>query len=395
MLLWLPENTDQILAELREARRAVVATGILGGGPALDVLVALAAGVPVLVVTGCGGGLTRRDAVERLRNAGAEVRVVDDRTGGLFHAKVYAVEKNDRAVTFVGSANLSSGGFAENREAMQRAEGPIAEIDALEARLRVVGPLLLDLDDLPTAPRVVGHFPPKLKKPIPLSAVLTLDWDDYVNAVLGMDGWWKAQGHDIFGEGVGWIRTLTALQDNTRAPLASLPLDARQILVGKRPGDDVAYFGDFNATPKRQVILKPTEPEHVASAAIIDAARAAVGQVGDPISLKQAGAAFDSLIGLSGVWLGVASRLLLSVRPDVFVSVNEGSREQLRAETGLILPVQAPGSRKCPAYSDLLGRVMAAPWWDVPCPSDPDGATIWRARAALLDVFVYKTLGDS
>lgn len=392
MILWHPEHRARLLACIREADRIIIATGILGGGPIVDALAAVAGSVSVLVVTGCGGGLTRRDAVERLREAGGEVRVVDDRTGGLFHAKVYAVAAGGAATAIVGSANLSAGGFGANDEAMAEVTLTTADLEALEARLRKAGPLLHDLADLPTPPRSSGRMKSPPRGRIPLGEVLGMSWSDYLDAVLHMDAWWKSrpQPLDVFAEGVGWLPTIDALQAIPRKPLAALPELARRILVGKRAEEDVAYFGDFNATPVRDTVLHPTKPDNIHDATVIDAIRARVGSVGDPLSLDDAVAAFDELTAIKGVWLGVAGRLLLSVRPDVFVSVNEGSRSLLVSETGLRLPKQAPPKRRCADYCALLARVQEAPWYAAPKPSDGEGEAVWKARAALIDVFVYE-----
>ncbi len=390
-MLWYPDHRDRLLGLLREADQVVIATAILGGGPVLDALIGIAGSVPVLVATGCGGGLTRRESIESLRDAGAEVLVIDDRTGGLFHPKVYAMKTGLGCVALVGSANLSAGGFGENREAMVETAIGATDLSGLEARLRAEGPLLENLDDLPTPPRSTGHFKPTRKDRVALSDVLGMSWDDYVVAVTEMDGWWKARDLDVFGHSVGWLPTVDALQAHTRKPLAALPVRSRRILVGKRAGEDVAYFGDFNPTPARDVILNPDKPGNTPAVKAIDTARASVGKVGDPLDIDTAIEQFHRLTAISGVWLGVAGRLLLSVRPDVFVSVNEGSRALLVSETGLTLPRQAGRrDRTCPGYRDLLARIQEAPWYTATRPSDPTGDAIWRARAALIDIFVYE-----
>ncbi len=390
-MLWSPDHLAPLLDALSHATTIRVAVGNTSGGPVLELLASRSAeSIPVLVVTGCGGGTTRREAIERLRASGADVRVVDDRSGGLFHAKIFGVRfPNGEVQAFVGSANLSSAAFGENCEVLCPISLDNHQWESLGRRLDEAGPMLADLDDLPGPPP-----PPPGRRPsggrIALSDVLQMTWPEYVQALKFMDTWWLSRGWRVFGEGPGWTHTVARLRSFTRGPLVSLRELERKILVGKVPGDNVAFFGDFNATPSRDAVLKAHLPQWVATAQAIDTARATIGRVGDPLSIGQAEAAMNDLLDNSGIWLGIASRLLLSIRPDVFISVNNGSRELLQGGTRLRFPRQAPRSRRCPAYRSLLESVQDAPWYNVPRPSDALGRTVWDARAALLDVFVYE-----
>lgn len=392
MLLWFPDDADQLVNALRGARRVVVGTAILGGGPATSVIQALASkGVPVVVVTGCGGGLTFRESVERLERAGAVVLVVDDRDGALFHPKVVAVVSADEQVTlFVGSANLTGGGFRRNTEAVFQTTATVADVDAIEARLRSAG-RLIPMADLPLRPK-----PPPFKKDpkrASLGDLLLLDWPGFVDAVDAVAASWNKRGWNVFdaGAGVGWMDTLDDLLDLAGTDVAALSQDQRDVLVGMRGDKDVAYFGDFAHTPAKQFVRDPGA--YAAQSAAIDAARRAVGRIGDPITLAAAQDAFDSLTKVKWVSAGVASRLLLSVRPDVFVSVNRGSKHLLNEQVGLTFPDEDK-SKIRKHYGRLLEMVMGAPWWSAPRPRDLHGRVIWDARAALLDIFLYSKGGS-
>jgi len=384
VLIWTENLLDELESMLSSAAEVRVFTGNTSGGPAVARLAARArAGAPVWVATGCGGGTTRREALEHLRDSGVQVRVVDDRTGERFHAKIYATRQPDGScVALVGSANLSGSAFEENVEAMAVVPLSGSEWDDLLTRIHRASPVLEDWDELGRPPP-----PPPPRGRIALRDVLGRDWAGYVAAVRHMDAWWRPQGLRVFGE-FGWLYTLDQLRTYAQGPLGGLSELGRKTLVGKVPSDDVAFFGDFNATPKRQAILHPDKAEHRALAADVDWARAHVGGAGATVPLDAVDEAVHRLIRHSGVWLGVASRLLLSVRPDVFVSVNSRSRDGLRAQTGIRLPEQARRSRRSPEYTALIERVQQSPWYDVPQPTDPVERRIWNARASLLDIFV-------
>ncbi len=401
MLLWAPDHRHRILALISAATRIVIGTGNLGTGDVVKAIGARAkAGVPVAITTGCGGGTTHQYEVTRLREeCGAQVRVVDDRSGGLFHAKVYAfsLPEGDRAL--VGSANLSGAGFGQNREVMVEVELQSGELNEIASRLAGAGPELADLSQLPWL-RPPGPGPKSdPKERIGLGAVLEMNWSSFVDAVWTMHRWWRKRARprlNVMNGTPGWVDTLQRLEVLATTPIAEMSITDRRTLVGCRNvGDgrtDVAFLGGFDRTPARHYLLKAESPEHTAVAAQIDCVRATVGAVGSRLSPNKARTAFRALVDIHGVATAVASRLLLAVRPDIFVPVNDGNRAMLRQETGLSFPKTTKQTTKQVSdYVALLKRVQAAPWYDSPPPTDHAELVIWRARAALLDIFVYQS----
>jgi hypothetical protein len=83
---------------------------------------------------------------------------------------------------------------------------------------------------------------------------------------------------------------------------------------------------------------------------------------------------------------GLASRLATVRRPDVFVSLNTASSDQLAKLLGV-----AAGSLDGPTYwTRVIQVVQQTRWFVADEPSDAQQARAWRARAALLDSLVYK-----
>ena len=89
----------------------------------------------------------------------------------------------------------------------------------------------------------------------------------------------------------------------------------------------------------------------------------------------------------NGLGVAIATRLLTLIRPDKFISVNDGSRRGLSHLTGL------PKTAVCMAsetnYRNLLDWLYQAPWYSSPEPQSDLEVTIWNIRAALIDSFVY------
>ena len=92
----------------------------------------------------------------------------------------------------------------------------------------------------------------------------------------------------------------------------------------------------------------------------------------------------NQLTALKGVSVGVASRLLAAKRPDLFVSVNNGSKPQLARLIG--------GKRvdTVKQYVGLLQKIWATDWYRSGKPRDGIETSVWERRAALLDSALYE-----
>lgn len=394
-MLWSPDHKAAVLDMIEKANEIAVAVGSTSGGPILDALVRRAADVPVLVVTGCRDGTTRRDALDRLKLAikrsSGDVRIIDDRLASRFHVKVYAgVLQDGGAVAFVGSPNLSGAAFGRNTEVLVRHDLTREGWVELKGRLMAAGPLLDDWDDMPVA----GPAPRRPKRDrITLAKVMKMSWQEYLAALRFMEQWWEprlGRTRPVFGGGHGWMDTLDELANVRVLPLAALEEPERKTLAGTLVRKEVGFFGGLKPAKVRNAFHEPSSPEWVQVADAIHEARSSVGRIGDPLTVGEAMEPVRDLVALKDVGLGVATRVLISVRPDVYVSVNNKSRERLAALVDA--PLQGP--RGLDGYEALLRLVRKAPWHREPCPADPGGAEVWRGRAALLDVFAYEYEGS-
>ena len=69
----------------------------------------------VKAIVGIAFNHTHPDAIEWFRDIGADIRVFKD-DAGLFHPKVYLFRDRQRYSLFIGSSNLTYGGFYTNCE---------------------------------------------------------------------------------------------------------------------------------------------------------------------------------------------------------------------------------------------------------------------------------------
>ncbi|MBK9370541.1 MAG: phospholipase D family protein [Deltaproteobacteria bacterium] len=385
-LIWSPDHYNHLLRLARTADKVVIGTAYLTPNPLVNVLLQRSRTVPVTVVAGLSP-VTDKSTAESLRAAGASVMLAPRTSGGgIFHAKVYGFLHGDKGVVVVGSGNLTGAAFVHrgNVEVFTETIVSADEIHALEARLLAYGvvsdlSLLADLDDEAERGAPVPQVP---------EGLLSMSWKEYVAALTAQNAAWRRHWGSKFGEKGSWLDTLWRFEALPMGPLNKLTSDQRRLLAGAPLGDiNPAYFGELKAAGKANGhILRADTPSVLK---VIDAARQSVGAIGDPLSIDDAMYAFKKIMGLKGFAFATASRLLGSVRPDIFVILNKASIEGLNSLLGSnTFPNYDRTEANIDRYRALLTLVQQAPWWRSPCPSG-DEESIWRGRALLLDTFVY------
>ena len=101
--------------------------------------------------------------------------------------------------------------------------------------------------------------------------------------------------------------------------------------------------------------------------------------------IRCAQTAVDTIVRLPRFSMATATRLLTLARPDRAVSINGASKAGLARLTGRTQYwISEPRN-----YGMLLRWVYAQRWYQSPVPVDAGEASLWRARAALLDVLAY------
>ena len=101
--------------------------------------------------------------------------------------------------------------------------------------------------------------------------------------------------------------------------------------------------------------------------------------------IRCAQTAVDTIVRLPRFSMATATRLLTLARPDRAVSINGASKAGLARLTGRTQYwISEPRN-----YGMLLRWVYAQRWYQSPVPADTGEASLWQARAALLDVLAY------
>ena len=398
---------SQLLERFRqlvgEARRIDIAVAWASSCDEIQVLATSDADIRTVV--GTSGNSTNPSTLRHLTEF-AELRIPSNNPPRIFHPKYYLFH-GEKTVCWVGSANLTKGGFGGNVEL-------IHEFDLTRKEDREWFECLwadLDPDPWPAISEYEERYTPpqRTSRPAPrrertdLPSLADIDtWEQFVEGLRVYDEYYRHHediyGFDVLGETHSWLHTINtgheivALNDWTR-----LTQRECRILRGFTAQDDeegnwglLGTIG-FQANlvlnnnrmpeigPDRQQIRDLIGPVLLAADNIADVAHAAVQEI----------RAVRRIEGeRPGVGHAAATRWLALARPDCLVSVNGASEDGLGEAANLPENANALAN----VYADLLGWLHEQNWFNEfngGQPDDPDERDIWNRRAALVDVFVY------
>ena len=367
----------------------------------------LASGANVRIAVGISKNFTDPSTLKHLVGFNnVRLRIVPDEPPGIFHTKYYCFH-NERTICWVGSANLTGGGFGVNVELVHefdlRREGDRKWFECFWEGLEPdPWPAIREYEENYTPPR-------RSRKPrvsdanwddLPgLTDIET--WHDFVEGLRAYNSYYGSHEYnfDVLEQTHSWLHTIMTGRDVVRlhgwenltqreccilrgftAPedeegiwelLGTIGFQANFVLNNKR----VPEVG-----PDRQKIRDLIAPILLAGDNIAEVAHTAV----------QAIRAVRRIEGeRNGVGHAAATRWLALARPDCLVSVNGASAPGLGSASGR--PRDSDGLAD--VYSDFLGWLYDRPWFhefDRGQPDDPLERHIWHCRAALVDVFVYE-----
>lgn len=309
------------------------------------------------------------------------------RGGGTFHPKLAVGRKGEKVRVLMGSSNLTEGGFGLNTEL-----NVLLQLEASSAHMRAFDDFLdvcvakgepLDLgwleayeQDYRNRPRQNGWVH-EARWYFETIEDLDLDWDSYVKALL-------SQVRRPLGPGVSLSlfdpeRSYFAELDRMAPVVAAKPRfrdwdeSERVAALGLKPAS--GYLGRMKRA-SMAIHLVRTQPEVVGQ--FLDA----IPKSG-PVPVDVFEYAINGLMGITDVGIGVATRLMTAVRPDLYLPVNNASQNELTRLFGM--QVKQPQH-----YLQLMNRIWATPWFRSSRPSDKQEARLWDNRAALLDALIYR-----
>lgn len=338
---------------------------------------------------------THPDAIEWFQDLGADVRIFRD-TGDLFHPKVYLFRQKTDYALFVGSSNLTYGGFYSNIEVNTLIEGSLSV--GKGADVRRLQEVLLDwhspaksfkpqatwlakyrADYLTTTRTARQHgirLPPRVEEDIGMASWLrNADWSLYYGKV--REG---LRQHDRNGQ--GYHDVLDAAAAVVPLPWKSAyfkDIEKRRVIGGiKKYGwlGHVAASGQF-----RHLMANGGQQSWDTIARCINEA----AELTPPIPWKRLERILAELVAL-GSTMKVWGRLLCLVRPDLYCTVASVS---VRTNLSATLGVRQSLFEDSDGYVQLIRLIHSSPWFNSRKPSNQSEAKVWDRRVAFMDAIFY------
>jgi hypothetical protein len=338
---------------------------------------------------------THPDAIKWFLDIGADIRLFKEDIG-LFHPKIYLFRDQKRYAVFVGSSNLTYGGFYANQEANILIEGVTSPeaadgMNSLEDTLVKWHTPAFSFN--PTAPWLTSyrkryeaamqnqrkhgiHTPAGAEEEISTASWLQhANWEVYYKKVL--EG---LKQHERDGQ--GYHDVLDSAAQALPIPWTTQyfeNIEKRRIIGGiKQYGwlGHVAASGQF-----RRLLANGTTKQW---ATIVEAINT-IAAFNRPIPWAKLTEQLDRLISL-GPTMKVWGRLLCLVRPDLYCTVAAVSVRKNLSKT-----LEVPQNRfdDPEGYLQLVKLIHSSPWFNSTRPTDKKVAEIWKRRAAFLDAIFY------
>jgi HKD family nuclease len=310
---------------------------------------------------------------------------------GVFHPKVYLFWSEDAWEVIVGSPNLTVGALTKNSEMsllissndhQPELKFEVADVIAnYWAEAEIISRkdadnyrILWELKtrELKKVADIFGEK--KASKPAVQSSVMPMDWASYLAEVK------KDKTHG-FEERLAMLRAVRE-QFDQHEKFNDIPFDARRGIAGldSETIPNPKWFGSMTGAGKFYSLINK---EHEAFSIALDE----IPRVGEVRKEH-----YDRYIteykkaypeGRHG--LGTATRLLSMKRPDVFLCVDSKNLDKLAKDVGIV----KAGLGYQRYWEEVVLRLMEAPWWQSPEPTNATENAVWQARAAMLDAIFY------
>lgn len=354
------------------------------------------------IAVGLADNVTHPDTLQELIEIG-DLRIAESpkEFGGIFHPKFYCFHHGSSSTVWIGSANLTRGGFLRNNELVLEAVGDNKNshdwFESLWSSLNSNPKNQIEAYKRNWKPNLSGRrgqLRSKAQKRSVEKLNASWSWDDFVENLrakheellesnLKCPEENSADPGTVFGAYRSWIHTISVgrpiMQMQSWNNLKHWQID---VILGRNPWSALGTLkgaGKFN-----QMIIRNGEEERESRQDILHHVRSTTQSSIDP--LEAGSRVVTAIMKHERVNIGVATRLLALARPDCYVSLNQASRMGLAQCSGL-----APTTMDT-NYSKLLNWIYESVWYKEPRPSNPSESEIWDYRAALVDALVYEPL---
>ena len=210
---------------------------------------------------------------------------------------------------------------------------------------------------------------------------LEMPWSTYVELIRKQEGRKLGNGTPIrvTGSSPSYMEELHLAQAVFRREprFENLTRDERNLLMGVGSASS-GFLGSMKPAGYARGLVG-SEPEKIGKS--LDRL-----PLDGPVMPAEAADLLNELTQHKGVKIGVATRFFAVKRPDLFVSVNNGSNPQLAKLVG------GREIKTVKEYIGLLNAVWATEWHRSSRPADAQEAALWERRAALLDAALYESV---
>lgn len=314
------------------------------------------------------------------------------KSDGTFHPKVIFGRKGDQRRAIVGSANFTGAAFTTNTELSIEIDGSKAD-DQMRLIQKFIDERwqdgeILDYDWLVDYKALWERERNRKVRvpgaPLEITSLTSLEmtWPEYVELIQKQEGRLTKNFKIKVAAATGsyfWEIGTAAKMFRKTSRFSDLSVDDRTFLMGER--NSTGLLGSMGGAGWAMETVQrfPKKIGRGLDQLPLD------GPVSPALALK----VLTILTDLHGVSVGVASRLMTIKRPDLFISVNNGSEPKLaNARNG----VRIKNSKH---YMLLLNSIWNTEWFRSPRPDDADEAALWDWRVALLDSSLYVHREDS
>lgn len=399
--MFLTENEllDRLKLRIRDADQIDVAVAWANECDALDELKKYATRRPLRAIVGIAGNATHPNALRSLQGCG-KLRIHDS-DEGLFHPKLYIFYEGRKRHCWVGSANLTRGGFGQNTEVVFECEDIDGTVLAwFDDCWKSLG------DDEANAARLEVYeerWEPPLRSPRTqlysqaieddegYFAEYVSHWDSFVAQLAEADLYWgtkKGWDFPITGETDSWLETISLGQRVARRDdWSTFSKEDAHILLGR---GRYGQLGDMRGAGLANNVFRASTAANLRTRRTIRKALQPCIDAQDEQFPHAACEFIGTVSSLDGFGGAIATRFLALARPDVAISVNAGSSSRLAALTGLPESSlsKAPSGRGH-SYFDLLHWFRQQEWYSNPQPRNAREKLYANARSALFDALVY------
>jgi hypothetical protein len=383
---------DELKKHLRilieNASKIDIASAWISESGTLKLLLSQGVKAKMRIVAGLGGYATDPVVLKKLgTHPNSDLRIYGSPDPPLFHPKLYVFQHLHFRRALIGSMNLTNAGTTQNVESILSIEDKTAlagrEFERFWTSPKALPFQRFDLASYEAKRRTILAAVEAVGGGNVLEADVLESADSRIELDALKEGW-KIYVQQLMASGSleGHRRVLTVRKQFIgRDWSKEFTKDELDIMFGT---SDYWAFGRLSALKQNQNQFQGSENSNV---------RKEIGTILDKAAKLQhfqrpiVKGLVQDLTNVPYCGPALATRLLILAKPDFFVVVNRKSFEGLQERFGFFVSNQ---NFKAESYVDLLEKVHSQPWYRSPEPDDEKERELWQARAAIIDVLVYR-----